>query len=121
MYNPVEHQKMFKRLSRETGRIHRAALRPAETRGSAKRHDVRYKVDNALRGSYGETDLDTKTITVNKKAHKKDGESMIDTMVHEHMHLAHPKMREKTVRKLTQGRVERMGKKAKARLYAKFN
>lgn len=113
---------VFKKMVRDTNRIHRAALRPAKSRGPGKRQDgVKYKVDNKLKDTYGETDLNTKVIKINKKLHKKDKESMIDTIVHEHMHLKHPLMHEKTVRRLTPKKVKKMTKKSKARLYNKFN
>ncbi len=117
-----DHAKEFKKFSSEVGRIHHAASRPAKHRRSKKRQDgVKYKVNNKMRGSYGTTDVDTKTITINKKMHKKDGESLLDTIAHEHMHLKHPRMHEKTVRKLTPKKIKHMSKKSKSRLYAKFN
>ncbi len=111
----------FKKFARKVSQIHRAASRPSVSRGSAKRQDnVVYKTDNKLKGSYGETDLDNKVVKVNKRLHKKDGESLLDTIVHERMHLKHPKMHERTVRKLTPKKVKTLSKKARKNLYAKF-
>lgn len=82
---------------------------------------------------YGFTDLNKKTITINKSFHKKKGihgpgisknkngtAKILDTIVHEEMHAAHPKMHEKTVRKLTPKKVKRLTKKAKKKLYSKY-
>ena len=82
---------------------------------------------------YGETDLDKKVIRVNKKYHKskgnhapdikknKDGSaSIIDTLAHEMLHAKHPRMHEKTVRKLTRKKVGKLSKKYKNKLYSKF-
>lgn len=85
-----------------------------------------------LRGAFGETDYENKVIKIDKSKHRKgakvkhltknkDGsENMLTTMAHELMHKAHPKMTEKQVEKLARKRVATMGKKAKAKIYAKF-
>ncbi len=90
-------------------------------------------VAKKLKGSYGETDFDKKTITVDKNKHKKAKKqsykkrgfskkdaTLINTIVHEKMHSQHPKMHEKTVRRKTRKVVKKMGKKSKKKLYAKF-
>lgn len=87
--------------------------------------------DNRMRGAYGETDFEKKTIRINKKAHKrksrkkinpnKNGfESLIDTIAHELTHVRHPNMREKNVRKKTAAGIKKMGNKIKKRLYSKL-
>lgn len=87
----------------------------------------KYKIDNKLRGAFGETDLDNKVIRVNAKKHKKKGynipkkdNSVINTMVHEDLHKKHPRMTEKMVRKLTRTKLATMGPAQKARLRSKF-
>lgn len=95
--------------------------------------DIWKRVVKNKRGLYGETDFGSKTISINKKAHKakgihgsgikknKDGTaSIIDTIVHEEMHKKHPKMTEKTVRKLTPKKVKKMPRKLKAKMYSKY-
>lgn len=92
-----------------------------------------YKVKKK-KGLYGETDLDKKVMIVNKSEHKfKSGHrsdvkknpdgtaSILDTIVHEHLHKVHPKAHEKTVRKLTRKRLKKISKKTKSKLYNKFN
>lgn len=95
----------------------------------ANRKGWRYKIDNKMRGALGSTDLDRKVITINKKKHKdrrlmkgvpKKQRSLINTIVHERLHAAHPKMKEKTVRKKSVAKVARMGVKAKRRAYKLF-
>lgn len=87
-------------------------------------------VDNKMRGAFGETDLDRRVIKVNKAAHKKQkgkwgipkkDSSLINTIVHEEMHARHPKMTEKGVRKKTRTVVDKMSKRTKGRMYARFN
>lgn len=86
------------------------------------------------KGYYGYTDFDKKEIAIDKKYHKskgnhasdikknKDGTAnILDTIVHEKMHSIHPKMHEKTVRKLTRKKVKKLSKKQKKKLYSKFN
>lgn len=96
----------------------------------------RTKVDNKMR-SFGITDYSKKEIRVNKKkskrtaklskkaARKKHGmsrkeTSIINTIVHEDLHRRHPRMHEKTVMRKARIAVQRMGKKAKRRLYTQI-
>ena len=89
------------------------------------------KKNNKLRGAYGMTTIDSKKvkIEINKKRHKriksdkslpKKSRTMIDTIVHEEMHARHPKMHERTVRKLTPRRVSKMTAQQKAKHYSRF-
>lgn len=50
---------------------------------------------------------------------KKDS-TLINTLVHETMHAQHPRMRERTVQKLTRKKLARMGSPAKKRMYNKL-
>ena len=90
----------------------------------------KYKIDNKMRGAFGETDYDKKVIRVNKKRHKsksvlkiskkKDGnEHLGKTIYHEELHRKHPKMYEKTVRKKEKD-FDKLSKKQKKKLYSKF-
>lgn len=98
-----------------------------------KSHKWKYLVKNGKQMSdlFGETDDQKKTITINKRLHaqkggghiirNKDGrESIIGTISHELMHARHPRMREKTVRKLNRKRVKRLSTQTKKRMYDKF-
>jgi hypothetical protein len=77
-------------------------------------------VDNKMRGAYGETNFETQTIRINKTKHTKDNALLIDTIVHEEIHRLHPKMHEKTVRKLAAKKVETMSQKTKNRYYSRY-
>ena len=100
-----------------------------------KKEGKKYKkvVDNKMKGAYGETDFEKKQIRINKKRHAKgkphdkrtkknrDGSaSIIDTIVHEEMHAKHPKMKERTVRKLTPKKVLKMSVEAKKKKYSQY-
>lgn len=100
---------------------------------AAKSRQWKYLVKGGKKMSnlFGETDTEKKVITINKGLHrekkgghiirKKDGrESLIGTISHEFMHAAHPKMREKTVRKLNRKRVRRLSTRTKKKMYRKF-
>lgn len=89
------------------------------------------RVNNKLRGAYGQTDFEKRVIEVNKKAHKdkkraritpnKDGtESLIHTIVHEENHRKHPKKHERTVRREEKPMVKKLSKKQKKKLYDKY-
>ncbi len=90
-----------------------------------KRKVFRVRTNNKLKGAYAETDLEKGTITINRRKHKTDPlhkkryPEMADTKIHEFMHAEHPKMHEKTVRKLTRKKLKRMSKKQKGRIYSK--
>lgn len=86
---------------------------------------IKRKVNNKLK-SYGVADTEKKTIEINKKMHKnikkdkslpKKSRSLIDTIVHEEMHIKHPKMHEKTVRREAPRRVAGMSSAQKASHY----
>ena len=89
-------------------------------------------VDNKL-GGYGETDLGKKIIKVNKKLSKKSPlhkrpinkhakayPEVLDTIVHEVHHVAHPHKLEKNVRKATKKLIKKMGAKTKQKHYSLF-
>lgn len=100
----------------------------------AKDKKIWKHVIGKVKGAYGETDTNTKVIKINKAYHKskwnhspavkknKNGTAnLLDTEVHELMHAKHPKMHERTVRKKTPKKIKRMSKRAKVRVYDKFN
>lgn len=87
------------------------------------------RVNNKLRGMFGETDYEKRTIEINKKQHKrarslaglpKKDRSLLNTIVHEETHAAHPRMHERAVRKTTRKRVTRMPRKEKNKMYARY-
>lgn len=93
---------------------------------------IKRKTDNKLRGAFGETTFHEgggATIRINKRRHKnkralkafpKADRPMINTMVHEELHAKHPKMHEKTVRKVARRKVARMTRKQKSKVYSRY-
>ncbi len=81
----------------------------------------KYKTDNKL-GHYGETDLKTGVIKVNKSKCKQSGRKgeLLDTIVHETLHKQHPKAGEKSIIKKTDKKTKSLTTKQKKRLYSKF-
>lgn len=87
------------------------------------------KVNNNLRGAFGETDYGKRTITINKKRHKnkaalkkfpKIDQTLLNTIVHEETHAAHPRMLERTVRKVARRKTMTMSIKEKNKLYGRY-
>lgn len=87
------------------------------------------KVNDHMRGVFGETDEEKRTIKINKKLHAMKGgghliknangsEKLIGTIAHEIQHAMHPTMREKTVRKRAKVAVKKMSTPRKRKLYA---
>jgi len=90
---------------------------------------IKRKINNKLRGAFGQTDIDEGTIVINKARHKnkratkkyaKKERTMINTMVHEEEHMAHPKMTEKSVRKAARKKVARLTPQQKKKIYARY-
>lgn len=73
------------------------------------------KVDNKMRGAYGDMNESKKLIRIHKKRHKTK-KNLANTIVHEKMHVDHPKMWEKTVRKKTSKIIGKASKKAIERI-----
>jgi len=87
------------------------------------------KVDNKLRGAFGETDFDKKVIRINKKRHisskawsstPKRDRTLKNTILHEEIHAKHPRMLEKTVRKLARREAASISKKKMNKLYSRY-
>lgn len=78
------------------------------------------KVDNKM-AYFGDTDTSKKLIRINKKKAKetKQKGELLDTIYHEVAHSNHPRMKEKTIQKLTERNTKYASKKTKAKLYAK--
>lgn len=82
---------------------------------------TKFKVNNKIKG-FARTDTNTRLIEINKKRNKKSkvrGE-LIDSLKHETVHLAHPRMSEKNVRSYTERVLKRMSQKSKNKLYSRL-
>lgn len=98
------------------------AQRSIGHRESAESKDIskyKRKVDNKMR-SFGETDLDKKTIRINKSKKKNTPGDILDTIVHEKDHILHPKRSEKNVRKSAEKKIRKMSPKQKQKHYSLF-
>jgi hypothetical protein len=77
-------------------------------------------VDNKM-PYFGETDLQKKTIRINKSKKKnKNRGDVIDTIVHEKEHILHPKKYERNIRKSTAKKLQKMTRKQKQKHYNLF-
>lgn len=96
---------------------------------ATKSRKWKMKVDNSMKGVFGETDTATGVIKINKNLHKqKSGghldknpngtEKLLGTIVHELTHARHPRMHEKNVRKAEKRLVKKMSTRQKRRAYA---
>lgn len=96
-----------------------------------KQKSWRFKVGR-VKGGFGETNFDKKTITIDKAKHKKRGikhltpnkdgsENMAITIQHELNHKRFPKKSEKEVERMARKTVGGMSRKRKAKLYSKFS
>ena len=74
------------------------------------------KVDNKMRGAYGDMNSDKKLIRIHKKRHKGNKKNLANTIIHEKMHVDHPKMWEKTVAHKTSKIIKKASKKAIIRI-----
>lgn len=83
--------------------------------------------------AYGDTDLKKHIIRVNRKKARKTPmfkrpvnkhasryPDVLDTIVHEELHAAHPKMRERTVRKRARKLVKKLRPHQKRKLYNRY-
>jgi len=97
-----------------------AILRTA--RSSSAEADARkwcWVVDNRMR-MYGEVDPNRYVVRINVEKHRRDRVSLIDTLVHEELHILFPRFGETMICAMTEWRVRSMSKKEKDRLYARI-
>jgi hypothetical protein len=76
-------------------------------------------VDNKMR-VYGEVDPNTFVVRINVAKHKRGRASLIDTLVHEELHILFPRLGETMICAMTERRLRSMSKREKARLYARI-
>lgn len=91
------------------------------------------KVDDKMRGAYGETDFANRTIRINKKKSKTSPmykrpvnkgatkyPDVLGTIVHEEFHKNNPNATEKETRKAERRLVKRMSPAQKKKAYSRF-
>lgn len=75
-------------------------------------------INNKMK-AFGQTDVKTKVVEINKKKHKGDKKQLADTIKHELYHVKHPKATEKQTYKNT-GKLENMSNSEQNKLIAKL-
>jgi hypothetical protein len=95
-----------------------AILRTARS-SQADLHKWHWVVDNKMR-LYGEVDPNTLVVRINVAKHKRDRASLIDTLVHEELHIVYPRFGETMICAMTERRLRSISKREKARLYARI-
>jgi len=78
----------------------------------------KWVVDNRMR-DYGETDYERRVVRINRVLHRKHRVSLLDTLLHEELHVQYPFLSERMVCELTAVRLPHLAARDKARLYAK--
>jgi len=78
----------------------------------------KWVVDDRMR-DYGETDYERRIVRINCELHRKHRVSLLDTLLHEELHVQYPFLSERMVCELTSARLSCLTARDKARLYAK--
>jgi hypothetical protein len=95
-----------------------AILRNARS-SSADTQKWRWVIDNRMR-AYGEVDPNKCIVRINVEKHRRERASLIDTLVHEELHILFPRFGEAMICAMTERCVRSMSKKEKNRLYARI-
>jgi len=69
---------------------------------------------------YGEVDPNRYVVRINVEKHRRDRVSLIDTLVHEELHILFPRFGETMICAMTEWGVRWQWKKEKDRLYARI-
>jgi hypothetical protein len=78
-----------------------SAHRNARKSTSAKVKRWRWIIDNDLE-HFGEVDHEARIVRINVDMHRRTRESLLDTFIHEHLHIKYPRLSERQVLKLTE-------------------
>ena len=95
-----------------------AILRTARS-SSADARKWCWVIDNRMR-IYGDVDPNRYVVRINVEKHRRERASLIDTLVHEELHILFPRFGETMICAMTERRVRSMSKKDKDRLYARI-
>ena len=76
-------------------------------------------IDNRMR-MFGEVDPNKFIVRINVAKHKRERASLIDTLVHEELHILFPRFGETMICAMTERRLRSMSKQQKAKLYARI-
>jgi hypothetical protein len=83
-----------------------------------KKPKVKIKINNKMK-AFGQTDVRTGVVEINRKKHKNNKKELADTIKHEIYHIKHPKASEKSTIKNT-GKLENMSNTEQNNLIAKL-
>ena len=79
----------------------------------------KWVVDDRMR-DYGETNYERRIVRINCKLHRKHRVSLLDTLLHEELHVQFPFLSEHMVCELTSANLPCLTARDKARLYARL-
>jgi hypothetical protein len=79
----------------------------------------KWVVDDRMR-DYGETDYQRRVVRINCELHRKHRVSLLDTLLHEELHVQYPFLSERMVCELTSASLPCLTARDKARLYARL-
>ena len=79
----------------------------------------KWVVDDRMR-DYGETDYERRVVRINCELHRKHRVSLLDTLLHEELHVRYPFLSERMVCELTSASLPCLTARDKARLYARL-
>jgi hypothetical protein len=86
---------------------------------SAEMRKWRWVIDNKM-PLFGEVDPNKLLVRINVAKHKRERQSLIDTLVHEELHIRFPRFGETMICAMTERRLRSMSKQEKARRYARI-
>ena len=96
-----------------------AAILDTARSSSADARKWCWVIDNRM-PMYGEVDPNRYVVRINVEKHRRERASLIDTLVHEELHILFPRFGEAMICAMTERRVRSMSKKDKDRLYARI-
>lgn len=79
----------------------------------------RWVVDDRMR-DYGDIDYNRRIIRINRAMHRRDGESLLDTLFHEELHRLFPYLGERAIRGMTKLLLPTLSRRYRAWLYARI-
>jgi len=76
-------------------------------------------IDNKMR-DYGEVHYDTRIVRINKQLHKRTKELLIDTLLHEELHIRYPLLSERGICALTERTLPHLTKSRRSTMYKRL-
>jgi hypothetical protein len=76
-------------------------------------------IDNKMR-AYGEVDFDQRIVRINKALHERNREQLIDTLLHEELHIRYPLLSERGICALTERTLPYVSKSRRSTMYRRL-